>query len=435
MKPGAAARPAAPPGMTLGSEPPHLPIGLTFLTIYLVLLYAVPSGMRITALGTLGSPALLWSFLGLLIWVAARIKNRVPLIWGIGLVPSAMLMFTVAVAMSYVVSMSRGTPLAEGETADSGLFRVIAWAGVLLVAQDGIRSWESLLTLVRRFALAGGLLGLLGLGQFVTGSTLLDWVSMPGMTNDSPIAVHGRGFFTRASGTAYHPLEFGLVLCMTLPFALSLALLDRSRSWLLSWAVITAIMAPITLSTSRSALVVLGVVFVLMFLGWPPRLRLISAIGVAVCNVAVYLLVPGMVTLVRQLFETIPVDPSTRSRVEAYDMAFHVAGGTPLFGRGFSTFVPHYLILDNQLLLLLVEIGVVGVLSFLLVCIAGMVATLRARSPVADPLRRDIGQAIAVSITACLVTLAFFDGLSFPMVGGTLFLVIGLAGAYARVAR
>jgi hypothetical protein len=428
VRPSRGAWPAPPP-------PRDVPNVVTFLTIYLVLLYAVPSGLRFAALGTLGSPALLWSLCGLLLWAGGRIQHRLPLTWRLGLVPSAMLLFTITVGMSYVVAMSRGTPPAEGETADSGLVRVLAWAGVLLVAHDGIRSWESLLTLLRRFALAGGLLGLLGLAQFVTGSTLLDWVSVPGMTNDSAIQVHGRGSFTRASGTAYHPLEFSLVLCMTLPFALSLALLDRSRSWVLRWGIVAATTATITLSTSRSALVVLGVVFVLMIVGWPPRLRLFSAIGVSICAVAVYLTVPGMGSLVLRLFTTIHVDPSTRSRVEAYDLAFHVVSGAPALGRGFSTFVPHYLILDNQLLLLLVEIGVLGTVAFLLVSVAGMVTALRARSIVTDPLQRDIGQAMAVSITACLVTLAFFDGLAFPMVGGSLFLVLGLAGAYARVTR
>jgi O-antigen ligase len=428
-----APHPRQPQSAAPQPEPPRIPLGVTYLTIYLVLLYALPSGMRITALGTLGSPALLWSLGGLLIWAASRIENRAPLTWGLGAVPSAMLVFTITVAMSYVVSLSRGPSPIEGESADTGLIRVVAWAGVLLVAHDGVRSWEGLLTLLRRFALAGGLLGLLGLAQFVTGSTLVDWLSVPGMTNDSALAVHGRGPFTRASGTAYHPLEFSLVLCMALPLALSLALLDKGRSWAVRWGVVAAMTGTISLSTSRSALIVLSVVLVLMLVGWPARLRLISAISVSICAVAVYLTVPGMGTLVLQLFTTLPVDPSTRSRVEAYDVALDMVSGAPWLGRGFGTFIPHYLILDNQFLLLMVEVGLVGTLAFLLVCLTGAVRAVRARSLVTDLLRRDIGRAMAVSIIACLVTLAFFDGLSFPMVGGTLFLVLGLAGAYARV--
>jgi hypothetical protein len=422
-----------PSGATTAPEPPRIPLGVTYLTIYLVLLYALPSGMRITALGTLGSPALLWSLGGLMIWAASRIGNRAPLTWGLGAVPSGMLAFTITVAMSYVVSLGRGASATEGEVADTGLIRVVAWAGVLVVAHDGIRSWDGLLTILRRFALAGGLLGLLGLAQFVTGSTLVDWLSVPGMTNDSALAVHGRGSFTRASGTAYHPLEFSLVLCMALPFALSFALLDKGRSRVVRWGAVATMIGTISLSTSRSALIVLGVVLVLMLVGWPGRLRLVSAISVSICAAAVYLTVPGMGTLVLQLFTTIQADPSTRSRVEAYDVAFNVVSGAPWLGRGFGTFVPHYLILDNQFLLLMVEVGLVGTIAFLLVCLIGAVEAVRARSLVNDLLRRDIGRALAVSVTACLLTLAFFDGLSFPMVGGTLFLVLGLAGAYARV--
>ena len=36
----------------------------------------------------------------------------------------------------------------------------------------------------------------------------------------------------------------------------------------------------------------------------------------------------------------------------------------PIFGRGFSTFLPAYRILDNQFLGLLVDIGIVGLVSF-----------------------------------------------------------------------
>ena len=49
----------------------------------------------------------------------------------------------------------------------------------------------------------------------------------------------------------------------------------------------------------------------------------------------------------------------------SYAIAGEFIGRAPIFGRGFSTFLPSYRILDNQYLGLLIETGIVGLVAFL----------------------------------------------------------------------
>jgi hypothetical protein len=55
---------------------PLVPDALGLLTVYLVLLLAVPSSVRITALGSLGRPSLLWGVLIFGAWVLWRLQAK-----------------------------------------------------------------------------------------------------------------------------------------------------------------------------------------------------------------------------------------------------------------------------------------------------------------------------------------------------------------------
>jgi O-antigen ligase len=148
-----------------------------------------------------------------------------------------------------------------------------------------------------------------------------------------------------------------------------------------------------------------------------------------------YLLVPGMVGTVRGLFTGLPEDASAASRTNSYSAALEVAARTPLVGRGLGTFLPEYKILDNQYLLLLVELGVVGLVSFILLIAAGIYCCERARRQFTDPLMKQLNVAVMASLTAGAITFAFFDAFSFPMSAAYMFLMLGIAGALWRIAK
>ena len=48
------------------------------LTVYLVLLLAIPSGVTITALGALGRPSMIWGLVLMAWWAVSRLQAQVP---------------------------------------------------------------------------------------------------------------------------------------------------------------------------------------------------------------------------------------------------------------------------------------------------------------------------------------------------------------------
>jgi O-antigen ligase len=106
------------------------------------------------------------------------------------------------------------------------------------------------------------------------------------------------------------------------------------------------------------------------------------------------------------------------------------------FGRGLGTFIPsRYFILDNQYIGTTLEAGLVGLCALLLVMIVWYGCARGARRLMRDPVDRDLAQSLAASAAVALVVFFTFDALSFPMVPGLLFLLLGCSGALWRLTR
>ncbi|MCC3282360.1 MULTISPECIES: O-antigen ligase family protein [Arthrobacter] len=411
---------------------------VSFLTVYLILTVVLPSYLAITALGSLGRPSTLWGLLGLFWWVFERLRRTTAVPHGSKAVRWALLLFLGAVLMSYAVSNLQGIPPSESTPADTGMLRVAGWVGIALLANDGIPSWERWLVLIRRLVFMGGLTAVLGLGQFLTGQSLLEWMSFPGFTADSAYgSVSSRGEFVRPSGTASQPLEYAVVLSMVLPLALTLALTERQRSLAARWWPVLALALASITSGSRSAFIGAAVGLVVLVPTWSAAVRLRVLIAMTVVMGIVYVAVPGIAGTVRGMFQSLGNDSSSLSRTDSYDIAVEIASRNLYFGRGFGTFLPHYRIFDNGYLTALVEIGVIGVLLLILVLLAGMwcsFRTARSTAPAGSPVRA-IGAALAASILAGGVLFAFFDGLNFSISAALLFLMAGVAGSYRGLNR
>ncbi len=405
------------------------------LTVYLALLYVVPSDRTITPLGAAGSPAVLFGVLCGVWWAwyqlsrtqATRDGSHRP-------VRTAFFVFMAAVVVSYVVAMLSPHSPVEISAADIGILRLLSFAGVLLITSDGIRDRDRMLVLLRRLVLAGSLFATLGLVQFLTKQSIVASIPLPGFsTTQDYSAVQDRSGFARAAATATNPLEYAFVLSMILPIALTLAFDDKTRSAIRRWTPAALIIGALALSGSRSAVVGLAIGLVVLFPSWTARARrwslAIGAFGVVV----IYVLVPGMIGTVRYLFLNLGQEPSSSSRTGSYVVATGFIERSPFFGRGFGTFLPQYRILDNQLLLTAIELGIVGLAALLGLFATALVATWRARLRQSSRLYGQLGHALFTSILAGAVMTAFFDDLSFRMSGGTIFLVLGLCGAYWRL--
>ncbi|TRW43570.1 O-antigen ligase family protein [Georgenia yuyongxinii] len=403
------------------------------MTVYIVLLLAIPSRLVFGPLGSAGAPSQLFALVSLLWWGWYRISRWDGLTFEPRPVRTAMGAFAVCIGVSYVAAMLRPIETDEVSTADAALIGALAWLGTLLVAHDGIPSRDRFDLLVRRLAMGGGVLAVVGIAQFVTGQTLVDAVSVPGLTSNQQGFDFERSGFTRPSGTATHPIEFGVVLTMFLPFALHSAFHGRPGSIVARWLPIAAIGLIIPLSLSRSAVVGTIVCLLVLLPTWPRARRRAVLAATAGLMTVLFVAVPGILGSVTSMFVGIEHDPSARSRTDSYGLALEFISDAPIFGRGLGTFLPKYWILDNQLLLLAITVGLVGLGAFLALIAVALLGLVRLRRAADDAPTRDIAQTLIASIVAGTVSLAFFDGFAFPMTAGTLFLLIGMAGALTRL--
>ncbi|MDQ6738936.1 MAG: O-antigen ligase family protein, partial [Actinomycetota bacterium] len=335
---------------------------------------------------------------------------------------------------SYVAAGLRALPIPELNAADTGLLRLLAWASILLVANDGIPNEERLIVLLRRISWAGGLLAVFGLVQFFTGQDFVSTIQIPGLTaSQSFSGVQDRNGFARAAGTAMSPLEYAAVLSMCLPVALTLAMGNEVPAPLARWLPAASISFALVLSISRSAILGIAVTLLMLAPTWSTSMRRRAAVIGVIALSGIYVLIPGMVGTVRYLFTSISEDSGTLSRTSSYDIALDFIQRSPIVGRGFGTFLPQYRIFDNQYLQSLVEIGFLGLAGLLGVVLTAAICAVRGRQKTLDPLTRSMGQALAAAVLSGAVLTAFFDAFSFPMAAGMLFLTAGVCGGYWRL--
>lgn len=406
------------------------------LTVFLILLIALPSRLTFAPLGGAGAPALVLGLAFFAWWAYYQVQRVDSPATGSQPVRTAFLVMLACFFISYVVAMTRAIDGAESSTADIGMISILSWGGILLIANDGIRSRDRFDVLVRRLIFAGGAAAALGVFQFISGQAWVDRISIPGLSvNTSLSGLFERSGFNRPAGTAIHPIEFGAVITMILPLAINYAMTDRTRGFGRRWFPVLAISLAVVLSISRSAIIsaIVGVAIVAM--AWSPPVRRQALLIITAFMGVVCLTIPGLLGTLTGLFTGITGDSSAQSRTGSYGIAAQFIERSPVFGRGFSTFLPKYRILDNQYLGLVIEIGLVGLLTVLgLFLVAGMCAR-RMRTIGVDKHTQQLGQSLAAAVGAGAIGLAFYDGFGFPMATGILFLILGLAGAGLRLVR
>ena len=407
------------------------PDSVTWLTIYLVVLFAIPSRLVVGPLGSAGTPSMLLGLASIGAWLLMRLGAWRQVRTQINPLGIAMLCFLFSVCVSYALAMSRPIISDEVSPADVAILSLLSWSGTLLLARD-IPSRDRLQTLVWRVAIAGGLVGLLGMAQFVTRRVLIDVISIPGLISTRDSFAYFRDSRIRPSGTAIHPLEYGVILTILLPIALHVAFHHRTRPLVVRWFPAIALGGVIAISSSRTTYLAALVGIAICMLGWTARQRKI-VIGLTVGGLlALVTVIPRLFTSIFNLFTGLSDDPSITSRTDSFTIAWHFLAQHPLFGRGLGTLLPRYRIFDNQYLLLLVSTGVIGTALFVGFLLTALLPLIRVRRIPQDNDTHDLAVSLIASIVAGALSLAFFDMFSFPMTMGCLFLIIGIGGALSR---
>lgn len=404
--------------------------------VYVAALMFIPANLTVAALGSVGTPALLFGLLALVWWIGAQMSRTYATLSPAQPVRLAAVGFTLAILASYVAAAVRPIAVLELNAADRGLLLAASWLGIVLLTSDGITSIVRLEQALRLLVLAGGVVAVLGILQFYTSSPIIDFIQIPGLSQHKQIvSIFDRGGFNRVSGTATSPIEFGVVLSMLLPLALHFAFLDTHRKLLVRWIPVAAIAFAIPIAISRSALLGVFVVLVLIIPTWPKNRRRLSYLVILGMIALVYVAIPGMLGTLTKLFTGISGDSSAESRTSSYALVWDFFVKSPLFGRGISTFLPEYRILDNQYLLVLIELGLVGFIALIAYLVTAIVAAASSRRLSRNPRVKSLVPALIAAVIAGALSFATFDAFSFPQVSDLLFLCIAFIGALWNIVK
>lgn len=406
--------------------------GMTAVGTLVVVLLLWPSAMRVSGLGAAGAPIVIFGVLAFGLWAFERVKGSR---WTLGL-PARLLaavgLLSASLILSYVrANLRPDLDLLELSAADRGLMTVLASVGVLLFVASVVRTEDRLRSAIRYIVLAGSVAALLGVVEFFTGFNPVPLVQLPGLDEQASNWDNGRSGFTRVFATAAHPIEYSVVMAMVLPLALHLAFrAEGRRQWWLWWTCVALLGAVLPMTVSRTAVLALAAVGLVLFPGWSWRRRINMLFAALVGVVGMRAVVPGLIGTIRSLFTSADTDPSVSARTSDYEDAYSYLVDNPFFGRGFGTFVPsRYGFLDNEFLMTAVTGGIIGLIALLVLFLVplGMGATLVHRALTDE--RRDLARSLSAGLLAAFVTAATYDSMSFSTARGLTYLYIGLLGA------
>ncbi|MEU9350513.1 O-antigen ligase family protein [Streptomyces griseoloalbus] len=411
------------------------------LTVYLVLAFFIPSNLALPALGGVGTPANVFALLGLLWYLATWLGGRILPAPGTRPVRAVMCLLGLAVLASYLADALRGSSHQEILGADRGLIGFLVWVSLVVLTSAAMRERGRLDALMRRMVVMGTVVAAIGFYDFFAATNIADSLRVPGLrTSVAQVSVMDRGSFTRPRSTTAQPLEFGGMLAILLPFAIQQAFdpVRRRLHALRRWGPVLLIGGALPLTVSRTSIIGLLLVALVMVPRWKPARRW-AAIGVITASAAVFkVLVPGLLGTITALFASFlsNSDSSTQARTVKYSAIVPYLKEDPLFGRGFGTFTPDlYFFTDNQYMLTVAEMGLLGVVALLALFITGIHHGGAIRRLARTEADRELGQAFFASSLVALVISATFDSLSFPMFAGVFFLMLGAGGSYLGFVR
>lgn len=410
---------------------------LTLLSVFVVLLVIIPSRYVFGPLGAVGTPAVLiglisagwWTTSRLLPSVAQSAPGRQP-------VRTAILVFGWFTILTYGFAFVRALSGLERRAADRAVIALVALCGITLLTADGLDTREQLERLLRWVVVAAVLLAGFGILQFTTGVDPSQILKFPGLRLAGELKpIQEGGAVRRVAGTALHPIEFGVVLTMALPIALHFAFLAPAHLRRRRWVSVVLIAVAIPMSVSRSAIVGLVVVLLVLLPGWSWKRRVnVGTAIVLLCGVMQGAM-PGLLGTIKSQILNAGQDPSVQGRTDDYGPLFDLWRRTPWLGRGLGTFDPGtYRFLDNQYLGTLIDSGVIGLGALILLFFVMMGTARGARRRTADPEAQSLARALLAAVAAAAATFSTFDAMSFPMNTGVLFVIFGCIGAAWRFA-
>jgi len=406
------------------------------LMLYLFLLMAIPADLVFAPLGAAGGPATLFALLVFVMYLGSWLRPSSFLDRRRQPIRLAGVLFTCAMVASYASANRHLLPVLEENSSDRGLIYLFGWLGILLLAADGTESVAALRTVLRRQVFGATAVALLGIGEFISRINAANYIRIPGLIAQAPVTdLMVRGGLSRVAATTSQPIEFGAVVVMTIPFALHQARFAApdKRAW--RWLQVAVLVLASPLSVSRSAILALIAVAIVLLPSWSRKERRTAYILMAAGFAAFLGFVPSLITTLADLVIHISSDSSAQSRTRAIAMSWSYISQHPWLGHGFSTFLPQtYFFVDDQYLTSAISTGFIGLLALIMLFVTGWAVAREARRGSVDAEGRHLAQCLAASVAAAAISFSDYDALSFSMATGLTFLVLGCCGAYWRLA-
>ena len=405
------------------------------LVVYLLLLLLIPARLVIGPLGAPGAPAALLAIVLLLWWATGRMLWHPRVRPGGQPVRLVLLLLTIATLASYFVGMVMGMPALQMSGADRGLLSMFGWIGVSLVAMDMLHSRESVDRLLRLLTYLTAIVAVIGILQFVTGLDLSKYL----------VSTWGSRPMATLMSQANDPRSAGWLARRRTRSSSASSWRRSTRSPFTTRWIISArergcagrrrgddrrdTHGGITFgghrSQSRSGRAL-------------HRLVRLATCGCRPCHPAGHYRDAGGNTWTsRDLVSGIlfwSQDDSIQGRTDDYAVVGAFIARSPWLGTGFGTLIPKdFIVLDNQFLGSLVEMGVLGLVSLLLLFVVGFACCRGAALRAPDAVTRSLATSLSASVVVLAFSFASFDGLGFPVAAGLLFLLLGVIGALWRV--
>jgi hypothetical protein len=413
--------------------------GATLLCFYCAVLFILPSHLVVAAIPLALAPSMLIGMgLGVL-WFCAQLLSTVGMAKGRTLVRTSLFLFAISQLATYGYATYGYLPSDELNATDRSVVTILAVALVGIMAVDSLRGLDRIDKVLRIVVYGCTFVAVIGLIQFFIGIDPTHYMVLPGLREVGDVeTLLERSIFRRPSGTAGHPIEYGVVCAIAVPLTAHYAFRSKDngrRVW--PWWTCLAILAVgAMVSLSRSAILGLFAAALVLLPTWPARRQMQTVVAAILFTGMMRLFVPGLVGTLLSLFSNLSGDPSIQHRTEDYARADIQIVQHPWLGKGFGTYLPNkYGPLDNQYLGTLVETGIIGLAALAFVLIAGAYAAIQVRRVTRDPVLRDLAQALLASLSVIMVADATYDAFGFIMATGICFLLVGVCGALWRTVK
>jgi O-Antigen ligase len=346
------------------------------------------------------------------------------------------LAFMMSALLSYAVGFMRGLTTMEANGADRRMLLFCILSGAILGAADGIPNWLRLNSVVNTMVWCGGIVAAIGVFEYMTEIDVTEYLIFPGLQAKGwAVGFELRGTSYRVASTTEHFIELSAMLALCLPFAIHLARFGQQR-WRRRIGMLCALLiaAGIASTVSRTGIVAIGLMVLVLFPVWGWRMRYNVSVMTFGLVAVLAVVNPGLIQTLFTIFNDVGQDLSINTRTEDYPVVFHYVAQTPWLGRGTGTWIPpQYRILDNQWLVTLLDCGIIGVVAMFALHVTGIVLAYKALQRSTVEKDKHLCAALISTQVIALVVAATFDSLSFSTYATIMALTLGLCGTVWRL--